>query len=45
MTYDEILKHYWGYDDFRGIQREIIESSDGAASTNSKSFISGDSIA
>lgn len=26
MTYDEILKHYWGYDDFRGIQREIIES-------------------
>ena len=26
MTYNEILKHYWGYDDFRGIQREIIES-------------------
>lgn len=22
----EILKKYWGYDDFRGIQREIIES-------------------
>lgn len=22
----EILKHYWGYDDFRGIQRDIIES-------------------
>ena len=26
MTYREILRHYWGYDDFRGIQREIIES-------------------
>ena len=26
MTYNEILRHYWGYDDFRGIQREIIES-------------------
>ncbi len=25
-SYNEILKHYWGYDDFRGIQREIIES-------------------
>ena len=24
--YREILRHYWGYDDFRGIQREIIES-------------------
>jgi ATP-dependent DNA helicase RecQ len=24
--YQEILKRYWGYDDFRGIQREIIES-------------------
>ena len=22
----EILKHYWGYDDFRGIQQQIIES-------------------
>ena len=26
MTYEEILKQYWGYDDFRGIQRDIIES-------------------
>ena len=25
-TYLSILKRYWGYDDFRGIQREIIES-------------------
>lgn len=24
--YKDILKKYWGYDDFRGIQREIIES-------------------
>ncbi|MBR1504255.1 MAG: RecQ family ATP-dependent DNA helicase [Prevotella sp.] len=24
--FKDILKHYWGYDDFRGIQREIIES-------------------
>lgn len=26
MDYKEILHQYWGYDDFRGIQREIIES-------------------
>ena len=26
MRTDELLKKYWGYDDFRGIQREIIES-------------------
>lgn len=25
-NYREILQKYWGYDDFRGIQREIIES-------------------
>ena len=26
MTYRRILKEYWGFNDFRGIQREIIES-------------------
>lgn len=25
-TYEEILKKYWGYDSFRGIQRDIIAS-------------------
>ncbi len=25
-TYSSILRRYWGYDDFRGIQRDIIES-------------------
>ena len=24
--YDDILREYWGYDSFRGIQRDIIES-------------------
>lgn len=31
--YKEILKQYWGYDDFRGIQREVIESVCGGRDT------------
>ena len=31
--YQEILRQYWGYDDFRGIQREIIESIGGGKDT------------
>ena len=26
MSYKEILKRYWGYDDFRGVQQDIIEA-------------------
>ena len=26
MSYEEILKQHWGYDSFRGVQRDIIES-------------------
>ena len=26
--YQRILRQYWGHDDFRGIQRDIIESID-----------------
>lgn len=32
-TYLSILKRYWGYDDFRGIQRDIIESIGGGRDT------------
>ena len=31
--YQLILKRYWGYDDFRGIQRDIIESIDAGHDT------------
>ena len=31
--YKEILKKYWGYDDFRGIQREVIDSICGGRDT------------
>lgn len=33
MTYRDILRQYWGYDDFRGIQGEIIESIGGGRDT------------
>ena len=26
MQYRSVLRRYWGYDDFRGIQRQVIES-------------------
>ena len=26
MTYKDILQQYWGYENFRGIQQNIIES-------------------
>ena len=32
VNYQSLLKKYWGYDDFRGIQKEIIESIGGGKS-------------
>ena len=44
MTYKEILKQYWGYDNFRGIQKEIIESIGNAYDTRIDAYRGGKSI-